>query len=221
MKLVYGSMEHILKFECGYVNELVIENKKMFFELVNSIAKQIDGEPGECVLSLSDKPVEFNRYADLTTQFAPFQLNRKSLLTKLCAALEQKAVEAEYYMRTNELLCECEKFMQEITEDMPFEIECKKVAVGTLIRALAPEISDNGESTLEKIFSYMQLVRELDKERLFIMVNMRTYFSDADMENFVNSACLHDFRVLLLENVAFPKLNNTKRYMIDEDLCEF
>lgn len=221
MKLVYGPMGHILKFECGYVNELIIENRKMFFDLVSCIAVQIEGEHGECVLSISDKPVEISRYADLNVDFAPFKLNRKSLLTKLYSALEQKAISPEYYLRTNELLGEYEAFIQEISEDMPFEIECKKLMIGNLIRSAAPEIVDDGENTLEKIFSYMQLVRELDRDRLFIMVNMRTYFSDADMENFINSACLHDFRVLLIESVSFPKLKNTKRYTVDEDLCEF
>ena len=32
---------------------------------------------------------------------------------------------------------------------------------------------------------------------------------------------LHGFRVLLLENTARRKLKNIKRYIVDEDLCEF
>ena len=83
MKLAYKNMEHILKFHEGYVNELVIENKKMFFEMVNSITMQSEGCHGDCVLSIKDRPVEFSKYADITVLFAPFQVNRKSLLTKL------------------------------------------------------------------------------------------------------------------------------------------
>ena len=74
---------------------------------------------------------------------------------------------------------------------------------------------------IEKIFSYMELVRELDRDKLFIMVNMRSYFTDKDMEIFTQSVCLHDFKVLLLEAFEFPKLKNTKRFVIDSDLCEF
>ena len=50
--------------------------------------------------------MEFSRYADINVQFAPFQLNRKSLLAKLCSALEQKAQLAENYVKTGELLGE-------------------------------------------------------------------------------------------------------------------
>jgi len=97
----------------------------------------------------------------------------------------------------------------------------KKLAIGPLIRALSPEIADNEKNTLETIFTYMELVRELDRDRLFIMVNMRSYFSDEDMGIFTESVSLHDFKVLLLESISLPSLPYTKRYTIDEDLCEF
>ena len=76
----YGDMEHILKFDDGYVIELVVENRKYFFKLVNIFYELIDGGKGDAVLSLSDKPLEFSKYADITVQFAPFQVNRKSLI---------------------------------------------------------------------------------------------------------------------------------------------
>ena len=66
-----------------------------------------------------------------------------------------------------------------------------------------------------------ELVRELDRDRLFIMINMRTYFSDEEMERFAESACLHDFKVLLVESSSLSRLENAKRYTVDADLCEF
>ena len=221
MKLVYKDMGHILSFDDGYVNELVVENKKMFFEIVNSISVQIDGGHGDCVLSIKDKPVELGKYADLTVQFAPFELNRKSLLTKLYSALEHKAVLAENYTQTGNLLADIERYVLYLSEELPFEVNCQRLAIGSIIKAVSPEIDDTDKSVLEKIFSYMELVRELDRDRLFIMVNMRSYFANSDMEIFTESASLHGFRVLLLESSAQIKLKNTRRYTVDEDLCEF
>lgn len=221
MKLVYKNMEHILCFGVGYVNELVIENKKLFFELVRNMIRQSEGEHGDCVLSIKDKPVEFSRYADVTVQFAPFPLNRKSLLTKLCTSLEQKALTAENYTKTGELLGEIERYILHLAEELPFEIDCQKLTIGPIIKAVSPEIEESDNSTLEKIFAYMELVRELDRDRLFVMVNMRTYFSDEEMELFIESVCLHDFKMLLLESSSLLRLKNTKRYTVDTDLCEF
>ena len=221
MKLIYKNMEHMLRFDEGYVNELVIENRKMFLDLVSTMISQAEGEQGECVLSIAEKPVEFSRYADVTVQFAPFLLNRKSLLTKLCSALEQRALLAENYIKTGELVSEIERYILYLAEDLPFEIDCQKLTIGSIIKAVSPEIEETDKDTLEKIFAYMELVRELDHERLFIMINMRTYFSDEEMERFVESVCLHDFKVLLLESSSLSKLKNAKRYTVDADLCEF
>lgn len=214
-------MEHIIQLGDGYASELIVENKKLFFEMVNSLSLQAEGAAGNFVLSINDKPVELSKYSDVIVQFAPFQLNKKSLLTKLYASLEQRATNAENYIKTLDLLGKLEAYIFSLSEELPFEIDCKKIAIGPIIRALSPEIEESDKTTLEKIFAYMELIRELDKERFFAMVNMRTYFSDDEMEKFVESAVFHDFKVLFLENMTFPLLKNTKRYIIDEDLCEF
>lgn len=221
MKFTYREMGFILQFDGGYVNELIIENKKMFFSLVNDLFAQADGESGGCVLSISERPVDISKYADITVQFAPFQINRKSLLTKLYSALEKRAVQAENYIKSEEMLSEIEKYMLYLAEELPFEINCQKLSITSIIKAVAPEIDEADKSPLERIFSYMELVRELDRDRLFIMINMRSYFSDEDMEIFIESVCLHDFKVLLIESISSPLLKNVKRYTVDEDLCEF
>lgn len=221
MKFAYKDMGHVLTFEPGYVNELVVENKNMFFGMANSITVQTEGQHGNAVLSLKDKPVELSRYADVTVQFAPFQINRKSLLTKLCTSLEQKAVSEEHYKSTIEILNGIDRFVQIITEEYPFEIECPKTSIGAILRAVSPMVAEDEINALEKIIDYMELVRTLDKERLFIMINMRTYFTDTDMEEFIKCAVSRDLKILLLESSSHKKLANTRRYVIDSDLCEF
>ncbi|MBQ9744729.1 MAG: type II-A CRISPR-associated protein Csn2 [Clostridia bacterium] len=221
MKLIHKRMSHIITFEGGYVSELAVENRKMFYDMVNNIITQIEGLHGDFTLSINNRPVEFSKYADVTLQFAPFLLNRKSLLNKLCSLLEQRAANPDFYIETAKLLGTIESYFHGVAEDLPFEIDCGKIAIGPIIKALSPQISEDDKTGIEKIFSYMELVRELDKERLFIMINMRSYFSDSDMNCFIQSATLHDFKVLLLESASYTKLNNVKRYIIDEDLCEF
>lgn len=221
MKLVYKDMGHVISFDGGYVNELVVENKKMFFDIANSATVQSEGETGDFLLSISDNPVEFSRYADVTVQFAPFQINRKSLLTKLYNSLEKKALLAENYKTTVELLSELERYLLHLAEDMPFELDCQRLSIGPIIKAISPVIDEADKTPIERIFAYMEFVRELDRDRLFIMINMRTYFTDREMETFVESVCLHGFKVLLIENSVQAKLKNIKRYTVDEDLCEF
>ena len=146
---------------------------------------------------------------------------RNLFLTKLYSLLEHKALLAENYTQTGNLLSDIERFVLYLSEELPFDVNCQRLTVGSIIKAVSPEIDDTDKSALEKIFSYMELVRELDRDRLFIMVNMRSYFNDSEMEAFTESVSLHGYRVLLLESTSQSKLKNTQRYTVDEDLCEF
>ena len=221
MRLIYENVGHELHFGEGYTCELVVENRNLFFKMVNDAVVQAEGNDGGFVLSIMDKAVEFSKYTDVTIQFSPFILNKKGLLTKLYSSLERSAVDAENYMDTAKLLADLETYIDRLGEGFPFSIELKKLSIGAVIRAVAPEIDDTEQSPIEKIFTYMELIRELDRDRIFVMINMRAYFSDEDMERFLESVSLHDFKVLLLESTAYPPLKNVKRYLIDDDLCEF
>lgn len=72
-----------------------------------------------------------------------------------------------------------------------------------------------------KILDYMELVREFDRDKLFITVNMRAYFDDVLIEQFMKTAISHEFRILMLESNAYRALPYEKRTTIDADLCEF
>ena len=52
-------------------------------------------------------------------------------------------------------------FILYLAEDLPFEIDCQKLTICPIIKAVSPEIEEADKGTLEKIFAYMELVRIL------------------------------------------------------------
>ena len=78
----------------------------------------------------------------------------------------------------------------------------------------------SSRSKLDYQPGYMSLVRELDREKLFIFVNMRSYYTDEQMNTFLRTLLGRDYRVVLIESVAREKLSDTKRIILDKDLCE-
>ena len=66
-----------------------------------------------------------------------------------------------------------------------------------------------------------ELVREFDRDKLFVTVNMRTFFADGIMERFLETVRSHEFHVLMLESQSYARLAPEKRITIDADLCEF
>ena len=74
---------------------------------------------------------------------------------------------------------------------------------------------------VEKILDYMELVREFDRNKLFITVNMRSFFDDELITEFMKTVVSHEYRILMLESNAYLRLTLEKRITIDADLCEF
>ena len=46
----------------------------------------------------------------------------------------------------------------------------------------------------------MELVREFDHDKLFITVNLRSYYNDETILKFMATVIAHDYKVFMIEN---------------------
>jgi len=116
-------------------------------------------------------------------------------------------------MKTQELLAEIDRTVGTWAFSFPCDIIASKISVTTLLKAVGIELRNVYEGhrgEMEKILDYMELVREFDRDKLFVTVNMRAYFDDALMEPFLKTALSHEFHLLMLESHAYPVLVNEK-----------
>lgn len=221
MKFVLPNIEFVFDFAENNIYNLIIESQSFFRELIEDINGQLDGEEGKCVISQNGEPMEMSKYAELIDDFAPFEINRKSLLAKLNSYIEKKAVNEELYVSTQELLGRIASYLTDVSLQLPFDVAATRLTVSSLIKAIGLEIPDDYDDPLERILDYFEIMREIDRDRLFIMVNMRSFFNDDSMARFANSVAGHDFHLLLIESTARPKLPDVPCVTIDSDLCEF
>ena len=220
MKFCNPKLETVIEINGSEISTIVIENRNFFFEILQDIYAQINGEPGSCVVSENDRPLSFSKCVDLTDSFLSFTLNRKTLQTKIVAALERLAVNSENYMQTAELLSEIEAFINELAAELDCAVECGKINAGALLKMAGLTIREDYDNFLERVFDYMELTREFDRDKLFIFVNMRAYFKEDELQAFFETVLSHEFKILLIDSVALSKLKYERRLIIDEDLCE-
>lgn len=162
-----------------------------------------------------------NQTAELIDNCLNFELNRKTLLNKVCSALEQRAVLEEFFLKTAELLSHLESYMDELAFSLPCDIRCEKCSVSGVIKSTGIHLRDEYDDPLERLLDYMELVREFDREKLFVLVGMRSLFADREMELFFRTVLTHRYRVLLLDSTDRERSQYEKRLTIDKDLCEF
>ncbi len=220
MMFVHPEINWLFDTQQPCVNTLVIENQSFFLKLLTDISEQISGSEGKGVLSEKDTPIPFSKNAEMLDRFVPFELNQKSLLTKIAASLEKTALRADYYENTMQLLSTCENQLMQWAFERSCDIVFPKLSVSALIKAAAPELRDEYESLAEKILDYMELVHEYDRRKMFFTVNLRAYLTQEEAELFMKTIIAHQFHVIMLESHAYPRCDIEKRLTIDIDLCE-
>lgn len=220
MKLVYPEIDHVFDTENEKVNCIIIENQKLLFSLLEDLENQFNGADGKLVVSENNKPLKTDKALEVLSQFVPFELNRKNLLSKISAELERKAVSEEHYTKTLELIGELEAHLMNIAFDFSCDINYNKLDIGSVIKASGVEINNSYASLGEKIIDYMELVTEFDRKKLFLTVNLRSYISDHETSEFMKTLLSHGYHVIMVESSEHPRLEEEFRYIIDADLCE-
>lgn len=220
MKLVHPEMLTVLQFLPGAVNSLVIENPTLFYQLISELVQQSEGKDGSFVLSKDDLVLDIAKKTEVVTDLIRFDINSKSLLTKIVSTLEKEAVSPNHYEKNQMLLSEIEGFVYELAFSYDIDLTCEKMNIGAILKALGIRLVDDYETLAEKIFSWMSLVREFEGDKLFVFVNLRSVLSETEVQAFIDTVVSHDYSVLLLDNYAYPKLTGEVRLIIDKDLCE-
>ena len=197
-----------------------MENQSLFRELIESLINQTNGNDGLFVLSENGKIISFSSNTELIKDFAPFCINSKSVLSKLQAYLEKNAMTEAHFDKSYRLIAEIESFVSDIASDVPFDVYESKVSIGGVIKSLGVEIVEDYTNPLEKIFDYMEAIRFLSGDKLFVFVGMRSYFDDEHMLDFFRTIVSHDYKAFFIEPIQRKSLYDEMYCIIDSDLCE-
>ena len=100
MKLAYPELSSVLETNPPGVQTLVVESPVFLREFLLDISGQMQGEEGRAALSENNTVLEFSKYAELMDDPIGFELNRKTLLNRIAAAMEREAFEPDNFMET-------------------------------------------------------------------------------------------------------------------------
>ena len=155
-----------------------------------------------------------------------FVYRPKVYFDNLCFEYAEKTVDekleilSELVINGLDLVSEIEKYMDKLSFRLPINLEYK-ISVSNLLKMASPKLNLEQVEGIEKIFEYMQFYREVLGDRLFIFVNLRSYYNRKDVCDFVNTSIAHKYSLLLIDNKEFPIEECEERLVIDQDYCEF
>lgn len=220
MMIAYPAADICCEIREDRIRTIVIENQHMFYNMISDIRSQLDGNNGKVVLSEDHTPLDMRKAADLITQFVPFTVNQKDLITKLYAALKKKAVNEKMYQYTQEIYRSIGEYIYRLIEDEESELDIVMPDdITGILKAFDVRFDDSELTLPEKILEYMLSTSELKGQRLFITVNLRSYLTDRETEELFQSLLLKKIPLMCIESADHPRLINEEVIIIDKDMC--
>lgn len=220
MRLVYPPINLILELSETVISTVVVENQNLFYEMIADLNAQQEGLEGIWVLSKDNTPIEISKNIDLITQLIPFIINRKELINKLYSKLKQISYNEEMQMCTNEMLSKIEQYILKLTEECSGELVTGAATdITPLLKMFNVCYNDEYKTLPEKLIEYIFAVNEYHNERLFVIVNLRSYVNDKNAQLLFDTLLNHKIKLVDIECIERTKLVGESRIIIDNDLC--
>ena len=220
MKIAYNRMSTVIEMIPGKCFGLIIENEQFLYQMLTDFRQATEGIETGIVVSKREQPVDISKKVTLLTDFVGFDLNQKSLLTKIVSSLESNAKEVRFCQTAQRMLADIENFIAELTLDFPYELSCEKLSMQNLLKNVGITIVDDFSSLEERLLAYMDLAREFEGKELFVFANLRCLISAEKLQRMIETALMREHNVLLIDSFDYPKLEKESRMIIDKDLCE-
>lgn len=221
MKIVHPKINSRIEISNQKINVLVIESPEFLYEFLTDIKQQMDGSEGDTVLSIDNEPVSFHKYLELITDPLSVEMNNRVIIKKVLAAMEKCGLNAVYYERTQKLMAEIERYINELSFNFDTDIECHDISLQQILKAAELTVPDEHKRLVDRIYAYMELIREFEGDKLFVFVNLSSYIGREQLQEFADTVIGHSFRVLLIDSHEFERLEKENRLTVDYDLCEF
>ena len=219
MTFAYSQTELFVDAE-DKILTLIIEQPNLFYKLISDINSQIEGESGFSVVSCNEKIISFSKQVTLITEYIPFDMNRKELVTKLYAYLKKCSVNEDMFLKTNELLSATERYISELTQYADGEFATEEICdITPLLKMFGLKFIDNYEALEEKLLEFFLAMTEYAGKSVFICVNLRSYLSLHNAEKLFESVIEHGISLICIESSDKGRTQYEKRVVIDDDFC--
>jgi len=221
MRLSYPIFETPIIFSENIVNILVIENQKAFSDFIFDLIAISEGKNSDVILSKNFEEIKFDKVVDVVTDIANVDCNNKRVISRLYSKLNEIAFYEENYMLTQELTSKINQYLLKITENLPCGVYFdENVELGTLFKSVSLKIETDNKKILEKLCDYIEIMTEFCEIQLFIFVNLKSFLSLDELQEFYKFISYKKVSVLIVENVLREKIKCENIKLIDGDLCE-
>jgi CRISPR-associated protein Csn2 len=220
LRLTHPSIDYAFDFTNQHVYEFCIENRKLFQDIALDLVRQNDGGDGGFCLFDTSKEWTFSTSTFVVSDLLRLDVNNRRILTKLYDELKQNVDSAhmnELGRIRDDIFALFEGIVEVEKEALIFD---DGVSAVDLMKLVNLRFNNLEASIVESITEFTRCAFEYLRVKLFCVINLRSYLTEEEYNEFAKYCIYNEYNVLLVESSSIAKKTHHKRVVIDEDFCE-
>lgn len=209
-----------------YVRILEIEDKALFANIVQSINSLCCNQESKEYMVLLDeeKELDFAKNVYFIFDILNIDFNDRKILNKLYSNIKISLdSDSEIRNKIEVYFRDVFNLLDLTLVDFPFEFTYKtELEVEDLLKLYGIRLYNEGQSFMEKILYLIDLISLLDLCKVLIFCNMKSFFTDSQIEEIYKHIIHNKLNVLLIEGIIKEKtLKYEKKIRIDLDFDDY
>lgn len=222
MKLAHLNRKMVVDWPENRVPVLALEAPQQFRQALAALIQQAAGGRGPFVLSRQDQPVELAKACEVICNPLLMELNDRAAHAALGKWFKTTAASERYYVPTQEICRQTLAWISEIALECEETLTFSQELDWAQIVKVCDLRFDGEEGELpEKLLRRMRISQSFLHKECFILVHLKQYLSQSELNMLYQEAFYRKMRLLLLENIC-PALDPTYEtaWIVDRDGCE-
>lgn len=209
-----------------YVRVLEIEDKTLFINIVQSINSLCyNQDSDEYILLLNgDEQLSFSKDAYFIFDVLNIDFNDRKILNKLYSRIKSNLyLDDDIREKLESHYIEMFNLIDSTLLEFPFEFTFKtELVIEDLLKLYGIKLINEGQSFMDKILYLIDLISMLDLCEVLIFCNIKSFFTNDQLEEIYKHIIHNQINVLLLEGSSTDQiLKYEKKNRIDMDFDDY
>ena len=219
MRLVNTFYNLELELKENQILILSVENPKIYREFLKDLWNQYKGDDGNFILSDNTKELKLSQKIECIYNIFNINQNDKKIISKLYQELSLQndlLLQGEFMHFRQAVIEYFDKVISTVPYNLKYNFDTDLI---TLMKAISLENAQDAETIIEKLIQYIKLMHEICMIDIFVIPNLKYYFSSEDIKQFYQFIIYSKIHLIIIESHRTPAINDEKSWIIDKDMC--
>ena len=220
MKITISYLENNVEITNDFINVLEIENKKMFFRLINDLNQICNGNVIEEIRAFSDdKEINITNKVNVISDFFNIDFSRYMLsINKLINENLKDNSDKTLLLLYKKLIQKYNNIIS--TVDLPIAVN-NDATIESLTKLFKLKVNYKS-SIIENLFSIIELERSLKSSKFIVLVNLKQYLDDNELNELYKYSIYNNVNIILVDSQCYGCSHDfEKKLIVDDNLVEF